>query len=54
MESSKLTKASGEPLRALQELENAMQSLGFMSEVLDLTGDTDRSDVKVVKAKVGR
>ncbi len=55
MESSKLTKATGEPHRALQELENSMHLEGFIpdgdTEIVDLT--EDESDHVVVKAKVG-
>lgn len=52
MESSKLVKAVGEPLRALQELENSMRLLGLLeSDVIDLTEDDD--DTKRMKAKVG-
>ncbi|KAF9024830.1 hypothetical protein BDZ89DRAFT_1068767 [Hymenopellis radicata] len=53
MESSKLTKATGEPHRALQELENSMHLEGFIpdgdTEIVDLT--EDESDHVVVKAK---
>jgi serine/threonine-protein kinase ATR len=53
MESAKIIKAIGEPLRALQELENSMQLLGLvedMSDIIDLTDDDDES--KKTKAKV--
>ena len=50
MESSKLVKATGEPLRALQELENSMRLLGLIeSDVIDLTEDDD--ETKRMKAK---
>lgn len=55
MESAKLIKATGEPLRALQELENSMRLLGLFedqSDVLDLTVDDD--ETKTMKAKVGQ
>jgi serine/threonine-protein kinase ATR len=52
MESAKLVKATGEPLRALQELENSMRLLGlFETDVIDLTDDDE--DTKKMKAKVG-
>lgn len=54
MESAKLLKACGEPLRALQELENSMKYHGLIEEnphVLDLTVDHD-DEAKTVKAKV--
>lgn len=55
MESAKLLKATGEPLRALQDLENSMRLLGLMenkadSEIIDLTEDDE--DGKQLKAKV--
>jgi serine/threonine-protein kinase ATR len=53
MESAKLVKATGEPLRALQELENSMRLLGLIDDqpdVLDLTDDDD--ETKQMKAKV--
>ena len=51
MESAKLVKATGEPLRALQELENSMRLLGlFETNVIDLTDDDE--DTKKMKAKV--
>jgi serine/threonine-protein kinase ATR len=54
MEGAKIIKATGEPLRALQELENSMQLLGLIedtSDVIDLTDDDD--EAKRTKAKVG-
>lgn len=52
MESAKLVRARGEPLRALQELENSMHILGLVSSgnTPDLTRDDERS--KRMKAKV--
>lgn len=54
MESAKLVKVTGEPLRAIQELENSMRLLGLIdnkpSDVLDLTGDDDETNK--MKAKV--
>ena len=51
MESAKLIKATGEPLRALQELENSMRLFGLIdSEVIDLTEDDE--ETKRMKAKV--
>jgi serine/threonine-protein kinase ATR len=52
MESAKLVRARGEPLRALQELENSMHILGLVdnSNTLELTRDDERS--KRMKAKV--
>jgi hypothetical protein len=51
MESAKLVKAIGEPLRALQELENSMRLLGLIqTDVIDLTDDDD--ETKKMKAKV--
>lgn len=51
MESAKLVKTTGEPLRALQELENSMRVLGLLEDkgVIDLTGDEEE---KKMKAKV--
>ena len=50
IESAKLVKASGEPLRALHELENSVKFLGLFDEnVLDLTMDVDTD---MMKAKV--
>ncbi|KAG6850185.1 hypothetical protein H0H93_016613, partial [Arthromyces matolae] len=55
-ESAKLTKALGEPLRALTELENSMKSLGMLDEpndVVDLTGDDDaRKDMKAKASNI--
>lgn len=53
MESAKLVKTTGEPLRALQELENSMKLLGLIEDkpdVIDLTEDDD--ETKKMKAKV--
>lgn len=52
IESAKLLKADGEPLRALQELEMFMKSLGLNSggQVLDLTMEEDA--VSKVKGKL--
>ncbi|KAJ7849841.1 hypothetical protein B0H14DRAFT_3085988 [Mycena olivaceomarginata] len=53
MESAKLVKATGEPLRALQELENSMRALGLLQErkdSIDLTGEDDE-ETKRMKAK---
>ncbi|KAJ7639483.1 hypothetical protein FB45DRAFT_977215 [Roridomyces roridus] len=53
MESAKLVKATGEPLRALQELENSMRLLGLIEDnpaVVDLTTDDD-NEAKKMKAK---
>jgi serine/threonine-protein kinase ATR len=51
MESGKLVRARGEPLRALQELENSMRILGFVdNKTIDLTREDDQS--KRMKAKV--
>ena len=52
MESAKLVKATGEPLRALQELENSMQLLGLIEEVSDVIDLTDDDESKATKAKV--
>jgi serine/threonine-protein kinase ATR len=52
MESAKLVKTTGEPLRALQELENAMRLFGLMEDnrnVIDLTED---EEARKMKAKV--
>lgn len=47
IESAKLLKASGEPLRALNELENSIKHLGlFDDQVLDLTADSDSNRMK--------
>jgi serine/threonine-protein kinase ATR len=53
MESAKLVKASGEPLRALQDLDKSMNLLGLLEEspdVIDLTEDDEST--KKLKAKV--
>lgn len=51
MESAKLVKVMGEPLRAIQELENSMRSLGLLDDnILDLTGDDE--ETHKMKAKV--
>jgi serine/threonine-protein kinase ATR len=52
MESAKLLKTTGEPLRALQELENAMRLLGIIEERSDLIDLTDDDESKKRKAKV--
>ncbi|KAK7696228.1 hypothetical protein QCA50_000881 [Cerrena zonata] len=49
IESAKLTKASGEPIRALQELESSMKTVqpqqsGAQSGVIDLTGEPPVSE----------
>jgi serine/threonine-protein kinase ATR len=52
VQSAKLVKTTEEPLRALQELENAMRPLGLIekdSVVVDLTED---DEIKKMKAKV--
>lgn len=56
MESAKLVKATGEPLRALQELENSMRLLGLLDDkdVLDLTADDETTKMKAkVREYVG-
>lgn len=52
MESAKLVKATGEPLRALQELENSMRLSGLMEDpnTIDLTADDD-AELKRMRAK---
>lgn len=52
MESAKLVRARGEPLRALQELEKSMHIFGLVDNgtTLDLTRDDEQS--KRMKAKV--
>ncbi|KIJ69878.1 hypothetical protein HYDPIDRAFT_79167 [Hydnomerulius pinastri MD-312] len=52
MESAKLVKATGEPLRALQELENSMRLSGITADpdVLDLTTEDD-AEFKRMRAK---
>ncbi|KAH7931163.1 hypothetical protein BV22DRAFT_1052917 [Leucogyrophana mollusca] len=52
LESAKLVKVTGEPLRALQELENSMRLIGLIedkSDTIDLTEDS--TDTKRMKAK---
>ena len=53
MESAKLVKATGEPLRALQELENSMRLRGLMEDpdTIDLTADDD-DELKRMRTKV--
>ncbi len=54
MQSAKLTKANGEPLAALHELESSMKLLSLMeddSQVLDLTVDNNE-ETNMIKAKV--
>lgn len=53
MESAKLVKATGEPLRALQELENSMRLSGLMEDpdTIDLTSDDDDAELKRMRAK---
>lgn len=52
MESAKLAKATGEPLRALQELENSMRLSGLTEDpdTIDLTSDDD-AELKRMRAK---
>jgi serine/threonine-protein kinase ATR len=53
MESAKLVKATGEPLRALQELEKSMRLFGLIEDlnsIIDLTEDDQ--ELKKTKAKV--
>jgi len=55
VQSAKLTKAIGEPLRALQELENSIKLTDQVEHpddgvVIDLTGDDEQ--IKRMKAKV--
>ncbi|KAJ7055002.1 hypothetical protein C8F01DRAFT_1160647 [Mycena amicta] len=57
MESAKLVKATGEPLRALQELENSMRMLGLIDDkpdVVDLTEEDDETKLMKAKAQVLR
>ncbi|TFK72010.1 hypothetical protein BDN72DRAFT_869695 [Pluteus cervinus] len=50
IQSAKLLKATGEPLRALQELENSMRFLGLLNDNhVDLTENED--ETKTLKAK---
>lgn len=54
MESARLVKATGEPLRGLMELENSMRLLGMLTDdptVLDLT-DEHEEETKRMRAKV--
>ncbi|KAG5654241.1 hypothetical protein H0H81_005928 [Sphagnurus paluster] len=56
IESAKLVKVMGEPLRAVQELENSMRLLGMLEDspgVLDLTEDNESKNMKA-KAQVLR
>lgn len=47
IESAKLLKTSGEPLRALNELENSIKHLGlFDDQILDLTAEPDSNRMK--------
>ncbi|KIJ20461.1 hypothetical protein PAXINDRAFT_174826 [Paxillus involutus ATCC 200175] len=52
MESAKLVKATGEPLRALQELENSMRLSGITEDpdTIDLTAEDDK-EFKRMRAK---
>jgi serine/threonine-protein kinase ATR len=52
MESAKLVKATGEPLRALQELENSMRLLGLIEEMPNVIDLTDDDESKAMKGKV--
>jgi serine/threonine-protein kinase ATR len=52
MESAKLVKTTGEPLRALQELENAMRLHGLIEENRDMIDLTEDEEAKKMKAKV--
>jgi serine/threonine-protein kinase ATR len=52
VESAKLVKTTGEPLRALQELENAMRPLGLIEKHSDVIDLTDDDEMKKMKAKV--
>ncbi|KAJ7506601.1 hypothetical protein B0H11DRAFT_1706690 [Mycena galericulata] len=56
MESAKLVKATGEPLRALQEFENSMRLLGLIEhrDVVDLTEDDNETKRMKAKAQVLR
>ncbi|OCH94317.1 hypothetical protein OBBRIDRAFT_823598 [Obba rivulosa] len=58
MESARLIKASGEPLRALQDLDNSVKLTGIMEEqndVIDLTGETvdsvSRAKAQLLRAR---
>jgi hypothetical protein len=53
MQKVRLIRATGEPLRALQELEHYLQTTrrqGYSAEVIDLT--EDGNELKPLKAKV--
>ncbi|KAJ3818475.1 hypothetical protein EV361DRAFT_810329 [Lentinula raphanica] len=55
MESAKLVKAMGDPLHALQQLENSMQLHDLLDDntsVVDLTISDDEEQLKKMKAKV--
>ncbi|KAG0703892.1 hypothetical protein DFH29DRAFT_981716 [Suillus ampliporus] len=53
MESAKLVRARGEPLRALQELENSMRIFGFVdNNTLDLTREDELSKRMKAKAQI--
>lgn len=55
MESAKLVKAMGDPLHALQQLENSMQLHNLLEDevnVVDLTNDDNEENLKKMKAKV--
>jgi len=52
MESAKLVKTTGEPLRALQELEKSMRLLGLTEESSGTIDLTDDEESKKMKAKV--
>ena len=50
MESAKLVKATGEPLRALQELENSVRLIGIVDD--ESIVPTDDEETRKMKAKV--
>ncbi|KAG1764780.1 FAT domain-containing protein [Suillus placidus] len=53
MESGKLVRARGEPLRALQELENSMRILGLVdNKTIDLTREDEQSKRMKAKAQI--
>lgn len=54
IESAKLTKAAGESVRALQELESPLKTIQPQSGIIDLTEDVDQDEhsIKMI-AKVG-
>jgi hypothetical protein len=52
MESAKLVKTTGEPLRALQELENSMRLFGMIADKHDVIDLTDDDESKMMEAKV--